>query len=414
MECGAEEYFCLAASWIAENEHLTAYIAERLGHLSAGSQGFFKLLGEIIGQHGQAIVALFGASFGFYKWWRFREHILHKRLEEYLKDSDTRLTEGERYILAALQRPGPGTPPKPPLFANPHLRNVLRERNWDKTTLAMNVESSADWQLTQAIGKIQRRIELAEASITSLKQQYATAHILKGAIAASVAERSPHKAADRNNLALSSFRTALQIKGHQADLIAKELEAHQLRKMGHLPEALAAYEELEELAQGVADERDQAIIVARAKRYRAEAMQALAATRDETGNLQFVRVLNAYRLVSNRIADSAINVRADFRPYTGWELIEEAEINFVAAFISSIMGYTDAEPDHLRDAEIAYRGVLTALPRRRFWEPSAQRRIKREAKKGLERVARAREGDYDTSWLVLPKSDAASSQQVNG
>lgn len=402
MECGAQDYVCQVATWISENENLATYVTEVAGHIGAGSSGFFKLIAQILENHGQAIVGLLGLSFGFLKWWRYREQILHKRLDEYLKESDFRLKEGERYVLDALQRPGPSTRISLPLFADRGLRSVLRERNWDRTTTALNVESSADWQLTEAIGKIQRQIQTAENNIRSLKQQFATAHILKGAIASSVAERSPHRAADRNNVALNAFRTALQVKGYQADHVAKELEAHQLRKMGHADYAMAAYEDLERLAKSIEDEREQAIIVARAKRYRAEIIQAAAAQLDDKGVLQFAGRTTASDLVSNRTPNSALDIRAAHLPYIGWDLVEEGEMNYVGAFLSHNLKRSKIERDHLDDAETAYRTVLTSTPQRRLWEPFAVRRIKREAKKGLGRVVLAREGVYATEWLVLP------------
>lgn len=402
MECGAQEYVCLAATWLSENENLASYVTELLGHLSAGSNGAFKIVGQILEKHGQAIVGLLGISFGVYKWWRYREHILHKRLKEYLEESDKRLREGEHYVLDALRRPGPAYPITVPLFANTSLRSVLRERNWDRTTLAFNVETSCDGQLMDAIQSIQRKIETAENQIKSLKQQYATAHILRGAIAASVAERAPDKATERNNLALTSFRTALQMKGHQADIVAKELEAHQLRKMGYLYEAIAAYEELEELAQGLEGEREQNVLLARAKRYRAEALQASVTFTDEDGKLCFEKSGVANSLLSWRIPASALALREAYKPFAGWDLLEQGETAFVAAFISHICEFRKLEGEHLDEAETAYSGLLASLPRKRTWRKPRSWRLKAEAKKGLERVARARQGDYDTSWLVLP------------
>lgn len=406
MECGAQEYFCQAATWIFENEHLTAYLTEILGQLGAGSTGFFKILGQVLEQHGQAIVGLLGLSFGIVKWWRYREQILHKRLKEYLNESDTRLKLGERLVLDALNRPGPSAPISDPLFANAQLRNVLRERNWDRTTLAMNVESSADWQLTQAIDKIQRQIEAAESSIQSLKQQFATAHILKGAIAASVAERSPSKALERNRSALDAFRVALQVGGHRGDCIAKELEAHQLRKLGYSTEALSAYGDLAELAKSIENEREQVIVRARAQRYQAEIIQSQLMVVRPDGVREFSGSWNAYNLVSRTIAGSSLSLRRRFSPFSGWDLIDEGELNYLGAFLSRNLGNKNVEAAHLSDAETAYGRVVSSLPRRRFWNRSAERRIKAAARQGLERVSRAREGRYDTDWLVMPSKQS--------
>ena len=70
-------------------------------------------------------------SFGFWRWWRYREHILHKRLAEYLRENDTRLATGTADLIELIQRPAPGQQFKDPLFIDNDLRVVLRERNWD-------------------------------------------------------------------------------------------------------------------------------------------------------------------------------------------------------------------------------------------------------------------------------------------
>ena len=120
MDCGSQDAVCELTNWVSENELIGPWVAEIVGH----SSNFVK-------DYGQAFIGLVGVSLGFWRWWRYREHILHKRLAEYLRESDERLVDSTAQFLEAIQRPGPGQRPNDPLFVNHDLRAVLRERNWD-------------------------------------------------------------------------------------------------------------------------------------------------------------------------------------------------------------------------------------------------------------------------------------------
>jgi hypothetical protein len=400
MDCGVSDIFCQGMTWLSDNEFVATSITELVSHLGARASGIIGVAAAFIENHAQAIIGLAGLAFGFWKWWRYREQILHQRLAEYLRESDSRLRLGQHYVLNALQRPAPGQPFKLPLFAGEMLRSVLRERNWDRTTAALCVESSADWQLSLALKKIQSQMEIAEANITSLRLQFATAHILRGAIASSVAVRTPSRATERNTFALTEFRTVLRTPGHQKDLVATELEAHQLRKLGDFDNALEAYEELENAAANIEDQRTQTLLIARAKRYRAEILQARNSSRDSDGQLHFLGTLNAHSLLSSTIPGSALSLRADYAPFQGWDLIEEGDINYLEALVASLLMFRVIEGSHLLSAETSYKAVLTETAHRRFFGHRRTLHLRRAAKAGLMRAQQARSGHYDVRWLV--------------
>jgi hypothetical protein len=89
-------------------------------------------------------------------------------------------------------------------------------------------------------------------------------------------------------------------------------------------------------------------------------------------------------------------------PYADWGTIEQAETNYVAAWVANRGDFHVQEPQRLADAEQNYGKVLTDdLPRRRFLLFSWQRKLLEEAEAGLRRVERARSGDYDEEWLMV-------------
>ncbi len=412
MQCGAEDTLCQFMALIVDNELAAGTVATLLGHLGAHAQGIIGNLFALLKEHGEKLIGIAGFVFGVFRWWKYREHILHKRLQEYLKDNDRRLRDGQNYVLEALQRPTPGKPFKTPLFAGRELQWVLTRRNWDRTVVAATFAGSADRQLEKAKAKVERRLEAAQAASASMRQELATTHLLRGAIAAASAAGPPPDSVERNSRALGYFRDALQVPGHQASVLAKEFEAHQLRKLGDLPGAAQAFSDLEQLASSVGDYRSQRLMIARAKRYRAEILQVIASLRLVDGSLQFHNCAGAYNLLAPNVADSALAIRLRFAPFQGWELLEHGDIHYLTAFVSRNCGSILKEKDRLNDAQSAFQGVLAATEKRIFRQSCGSKRLSKLAKDGLERVSRARQGVYETDWLVgqsqKPKQPAAS------
>lgn len=391
MECGTEDLLCQFLEIVRENDYASGVLTKWLGEVGVRATGILGAIAAVLKDHGEKLVGLAGFSFGIYRWWKYREHILHKRLAEYLKENDRRLRTGTQDLLTALHRPAPGRVTAMPLFAPRELNSVLRERNWDRTPTAATVHSSAQWQLSSAVEKIERQLKAGEEMIAALRDQLATAHFLRGAVAASAAKRA--RLDDHNLIALTAFRTALQVPGHAHNLLAKEMEAHQLRKLGQLPAALEAYQEVENLVSTVGDYRTQRLTIARVKRYQAEIYQMQASTTDGNGT----RVYQGSAIARNLMSDALV-IRANFAPYQGDEMLEQGDMHFCLSYIAKNLGHAVLCPRQLEAAETAYRAVqaekLRGIRGRR-----AKRKLKKSAAEGIARVERARNHEWDVSWL---------------
>ena len=388
-------------AWISENEFTATVISKTIAHLGDHASYIGRWLADLWQVHGEKIIAAAGVVFGAWKWWRNREQILHKRLEEYLHDSDKRLIEGQDYLLEAIQRPGPGQSFKLPLFANGQLQAVLRERRWDSSPLTMTIASSADIELREAAQKIKDQLETAEQTINSLREQLATSQLLRGAIAAAAPLSRWENRSDRERFALTAFRSVLQIPGHEGNVLAKELEAHQLRKLGQLPAALRAYEEVEVLAAAIEDPKKQQLSIARAKRYRAETLVSQQSVIGLEGEIEWNGLLAAWRLLVQQ-PDSAFQLRRPFLPFYEWDLLEHADMHYLAALLANKQSFVIRESRHLDDADTAYQSVLDGLKRSRWpfgWK-RGYGKLRAKARAGVARVAKTRKvGVYDFAWL---------------
>lgn len=399
MDCG-DGGACQVLNWLVENEYVAATFAKAVADFGISADGAIGQVFFFLKEHIDKIIALGISSFGVYKWWRYREQILHRRLAEYLSESDRRLGEGQAYVLEALQRPGPGQPFKLPLFAEKPLLSVLRERNWDRTPVAANVLSSAIWQLDGAMASIERKLQTAERTISSLHQQMATAHVLKGAIASANAKRTSDQVFTSNTNALFSFRSALQVPGHEQDLITRELEAHQLRKLHVYPQALLAYSDVERLAAACPHPRERELTIARAKRFKAEVLQAQVSTLPAGGVRLFPGSLAANALLSPAIAGSALAMRKSFAPFQDWDALEEGDTQYLAAFVAHNLGFVGMRDARLVEAITAYKSILAS--RVRLWNRRSTRELRRRAALGVVRVEAAQLQPlptFNASWL---------------
>jgi hypothetical protein len=388
MECGAQDTVCQLTTWLSENNVDAGWLVDLLGRLGVHAGGIAGAVGQFIRTYSQSIIGLLGFSFGIWRWWRYREHILHKRLDEYLKESDARLTEGTGQLLTAIQRPGPGQTANDPLFVDQDLRTVLRERNWDNEVFALSVETSADWQLSKAVESITRRLYIAHALTASLHRQLTSAHSIRGAIAASRADRT--KGQEFYTRALNFFRSALSVPGNERNLELKELEAHQQRKLG-MATADQAYEDLIKLSSSIEDPRDKALKVSRATRYVAEIVRSGAPK-------------NAWSMMTAPIqganfSPGAISLIESCEPLSTWERLEKGDMHYFEAMCAHELDFPAKEPLQLGEAEAAYRRILIELSDRRHRWPRKFRRLRGKAKQGVKRVAAARNGNYDTNWL---------------
>lgn len=397
MDCGSEDTLCQAAAWLSENEFVASFLAERIATLGASTTHSLNSIFLFIKEYSQSIIGAFGVTFGAWRWWTYRERILHERLTAYINESDRRLTDAERDLVSAMRRPGPSYPVSLPVFASNELRCVLRERNWDKTPYALTVSASADGQLRQAISKLERQILTARQAIASLHQQSATAYLIRGAIAASKTE-SGRRANIPDVDALDLFRSALQLDDR--NVLARELEGLHLKKLGHYNQAMASFDALEQLAGQISDKRQRIVTIARAKRYRGEISQYINSTVDASGLRTFQGSMAANGFLSETVADSALSMRLEIEPFQGWDLLEHGDTYYVAAFVSHNLNFSVMRNTHLAGAHNAYTRLsdepfFKSLKRgRRFL------RLRRLALEGKERVERAQQQiAFDYDWL---------------
>jgi hypothetical protein len=394
MNCGSGDFACWLLSLIAEH-----------GGEASHALKWLPWMQDAVREHIQAIIGLAGLSFGIWKWWYFREQVLHKRLAEYLESEDHRLTQARHEVLEAINRPGPRRSFAEPLFAVKPLQKVLRKKNWDRVVGAPGIEIGAEKQLAAALKTLTRRLEVAREQLDQLHAQQATAYLMRGAIASARAGEALYNgsAVRLDRKALNEFRSLLQVPGHEDDIEAREYEAHQLRRLGLHQQALDAYQQVEEIAQTIdTDTKLRDLTVARSKRWRAALVQAKAWQDFEAGARQGAGSGTAYDLLKAN-EDSALKLRNRHGPFlAGWDAIEQGDLHYLTAFVAQNLSFSTAARVHLGLAETAYQSVITAThPLAPIFSRGA-RRLEATAQSAMKRIRRAQASpdDYDRDWLL--------------
>jgi len=385
MDCGAQDALCELTNWLSQNDLLAPWLVELVGRFGIHAHGIAGRIAELVRDYGQTIVGLFGVTFGFWRWWRYREHILHKRLEEYLRESDERLTRGTADLIELIQRPAPGQQFNDPLFIDSDLRVVLRERNWDKPAYALGVAASADTSLALAIDAINRRLATAQSMVMSLRQQLFSAYAIRGAVAAS---RTRSGTGQANLQALSYFQSALAVPGHESDLTLREMMAHQLRKLGFAA-ARRSYAQLIDLGRQGPD-RKHAIATARGIRYLSELLLGEAPG----------HALRLMRGTTSAGYSGALELIASCEPLDFWERIEKAHMHYYTAVVARRLGFVVIEANQLSEASTECERVIAELSRRHSLRPRRYRTLRKLALQTRDRIEEARQRQvYDLNWL---------------
>ena len=98
--------------------------------------------------------------------------------------------------------------------------------------------------------------------LSLFREQRATVHLIRGAIASARSDRANTAKGwwQTNNEALAHFRDALGVPGNDKDVGALEYKAHQLRKLGHLEGALAAYQEFENCVMVLEPSKERSVL----------------------------------------------------------------------------------------------------------------------------------------------------------
>lgn len=381
MECGSQEVLCHVLTWVTENELAARKFNDLVIKLSEGTTGGIAVVGAFLAAHGQLLIGLVGATFGFWRYWRYRERILHKRLAEYIGTRDSRLREVRVEVLGAVQRPAPGHAGKAPLFVDKELRSVLRENRWGNAALAFSIESSAKWQLSKAIDSIARKLETAERQVSSLRLELSTAYSLKGALASSGTLR------DNDREALALFRNALSYSDQRDDVQLRELEAHQLRRIGEYRQARKAYARLIRLSRSMISGREQFLIEARARRYLAELEPARK---------------NAYSMMiapleGRRFSPGPLALIDECTLLNECELVEKADMYYFTAFLAHSLSFPQAPSVYLNGAKDAYQEALSKLVE---IDGGSKSKLRGLIAAGLRRISLAQtEKKFDVDWL---------------
>lgn len=391
MECGVSEYTCQFIEWVLKNSKYLSDLPKAVGTWDGG------WLLALIKEHGERLVAIASLTFGIYKWWVYRERILHKRLEEYITESDKRLQPASSQVVEALLRPGRVAALPQPSFAV-DLRNILYRTRWFFGLGFITPEAEAKWRLGTALGGIRKRIQTSRQALRSLQDQQAQLHIIAGAVATSRARSTKFRAASRRHdqRALREFKKALLVPGHQRNLAAKENEAIQLLRLGRADLALEAFVELEAIAGEIPEEKKRDILLARSRRYQAQIKM-------------FTSYGAAWILIAADNGTSSIDLRDKHGPYQAWELIEQAETHYVSAYVAKLNGFKNREPLHLRRTGERYDDALAST--QRWLARKGDRELRKIAAQGLARVQKAQRGEYDLDWLSFglhePKNQPA-------
>ncbi len=400
MECGSGEWACVVLS-----------LLEKHGVEASHALGWLPSVELHVRENIQALIGLLGLSFGIYKWWYFRDRALHQRLKAYLSEQDARLKEARSYTLEAINRPGAKRRFAEPLFAVEPLRKVLHKKGWNSILSANTLETGAERLIEQALQGVEDRLATSQNQLASFRVQQASAHLLKGAIAAARASnmRDSAQAFALDDRALNAFRTVQLVPGYERDVDAKEFEAHQLRKLGHLALAKAAYLKTEEFAGFLTDQRSRDLTTARCRRWRASIEQQEAIERYARGQQIGRGSHRAQQLLRGDEAGQvlgALMLRKPYEPFGGWDAIDQGDYHYFAAFVSDNLGFNLQRDGSLNDAVTEYKRVLENTPRKLFGSET-NRRLRAAAHAGLDRARAAQnKRQFDAAWLLAPSQPA--------
>lgn len=198
---------------------------------------------RVLGATGTALTAAFGVYKGIY----YADRNLPERLKQLLARADQRLQHDRQPLLAAIAERRHGVHARESVFYVEPLNRALCHLGFPDL-------QRADRSLVEALGQLQRQIEVSDCHRRNIDEQKAAAHILRGSIASTRAEqdarlgKSPD--ADRD-LAEKEFTLALAIR--DKDLDALELRGRQRELRGNDKDAFEDYVELFEAAKSAGD-----------------------------------------------------------------------------------------------------------------------------------------------------------------
>lgn len=335
MECGFGDSVCdVIASAIELAKSIAPWLEDRWRDLLDGKPKADDFLGPItaatrqlfdpLRPHLEALFGLAGLAFAIWRWLRHRERVLHKRLLEYLLEEDKRIHRALDVAVEAVRRPSRRRSANSPLLAPKLLRKLLKRSGWKPRSIFTSVERTTEESLSLVADRIRNQIELLDKTMKAYRNQQASVHILAGAIKSSRASRHLIGSEEREMhvRALENFRYALNVEGHDGNILALQFKADQERLLGQYETALATYQALEASATQLADLKKKCLLVSTCRRHRAVIYQ---------------------RMGNNGLANGEINAAlqslSQIAPMTDWDKLEEAETHFTAAWIKDSLGF---------------------------------------------------------------------------
>jgi len=359
--------------------------------LATSITDFFNTAVETLKPHLSPLITLGSLSFAIYKWVLYRDSVLFLRLKDLVAKTISTLMIGRSDLLALVCRPAPGQTTTAPLFIEDNLRSLMERRYWWRILSRRDPVTRVDKQLSKSLTQIDKQLEWTELRLKLFREQRATVHLIKGAIASARSERANNAQGwwKTNNAALAHFRDALGVPGNERDLDALEYKAHQLRKLGHLEGAKTCYEEIETCATSMESSRRKDLLLSRALRYQAE----------------ICRLQNPPALgVANNLFTAALNVLAPHTPLVDRELLEQAEINELQGCVRFGLNFNNVADQSLSDAQSDYQRILDTFEEahrhrmkrimrwiKRLFRDDGTEEILKSAAAGVARVTAARQ-----------------------
>ena len=267
-----------------------------------------------------------------------------------LAKEETRLRHARADLLRCLCRPEPLERFEQPLFAVKELRSILRRRRWGAVVSSVGPIGRMDNKLTRALHELDRQDTNAGGRVAFFQHQRVAALLFQGVIAAARANNQTSDAGrlQYNSIALDRFRSASDVRGNNDDLDVLEFKGQQLLRLGEYELAADAFRRMTTVAIALPLSRPRRILVARAKRFTAQALYC-----------RNPAALAGYNLLTETLAELA-----PLAHLTGGDRLEKAEAHELQARIGFALDFIVVAPNCLSEARTAFE-VLKDLTKRR-------------------------------------------------
>jgi hypothetical protein len=372
ISCEVQQWLVIASGWVSQ---LATALVDRFNELVDWIKAQLKEL-----------IAIGSFAFAIWKWLRYRDSALFARFRELLEKEERRLRHARSDLTEIIARPAPGQTAVMPLFAEESLRQVFRKRRWSSVLSSDDRQTRTDKRLTRALERIDEQIEWAERQHEFFREQRATVHLLKGAIASARSKRVQDDVLRKrlDNEALTHFRDALAVPGNEKDVQATEYSGRQLLRLEQYQAALLTFNEMEALANALENGRQKVIHQARAKWLQAEACRLRSPPAKARANILMIEA-------HKRLASIA--------PLFDRALLDQAQMHEMHGCLRLEMKFPAVAADSLGAAKECYERLLDSLDLKkmrlmrrlwrqflRFFRDDGSYELRKAARDGLARV----------------------------